>query len=73
MPSDNEFTRILQWPGYRVYRQNIDENEILATLDPLFAQYANERTTDEDFGDFLLRAGVLAPEAPRTIPATVIA
>ncbi len=25
MPSDNEFTRILQWPGYRVYRQEIDE------------------------------------------------
>ena len=30
MPSDNEFTRILQWPGYRVYRQKIDEkNKIL--------------------------------------------
>jgi hypothetical protein len=27
---DNEFTRILQWPGYRVYRQKIDEkNKIL--------------------------------------------
>jgi transposase len=30
LPSDNEFTRILQWPGYRVYRQRIDEkNKIL--------------------------------------------
>ena len=30
LPNDNEFTRILQWPGYRVYRQNIDEkNKIL--------------------------------------------
>jgi transposase len=30
LPSDNEFTRILQWPGYRVYRQQIDEkNKIL--------------------------------------------
>ena len=30
MPSDNEFTRILQWPGYRVYRHQIDEkNKIL--------------------------------------------
>ena len=30
MPSDNEFTRILQWPGYRVYQQSIDEqNKIL--------------------------------------------
>ena len=30
MPNDNEFTRILQWPGYRVYRNKIDEkNKIL--------------------------------------------
>jgi transposase len=30
LPSDNEFTRILQWPGYRVYRQRIDEkNQVL--------------------------------------------
>jgi transposase len=25
LPTDNEFTRILQWPGYRVYRQEINE------------------------------------------------
>lgn len=25
MPTDNEFTRILRWPGYRVYRQEINE------------------------------------------------
>ena len=30
MPTDNEFTRILRWPGYRVYRHEIDEkNKIL--------------------------------------------
>ena len=30
MPTDNEFTRILQWPGYRVYRHVIDEkNKVL--------------------------------------------
>jgi transposase len=30
LPTDNEFTRILQWPGYRVYRHEIDEkNKIL--------------------------------------------
>ena len=30
MPTDNEFTRILQWPGYRVYQQRIDEkNKVL--------------------------------------------
>jgi len=27
LPTDNEFTRILQWPGYRVYRQEIDEKK----------------------------------------------
>jgi transposase len=31
LPSDNEFTRLLQWPGYRVYRQEIDEKN--KTLD----------------------------------------
>jgi transposase len=25
LPTDNEFTKILSWPGYRVYRQEIDE------------------------------------------------
>ena len=25
MPTDNEFTRILSWPGYRVYRHEVDE------------------------------------------------
>jgi transposase len=31
LPSDNEFTKILQWPGYRVYRHEIDEKN--KTLD----------------------------------------
>jgi len=31
LPSDNEFTRILQWPGYRVYRHEVDEKS--KTLD----------------------------------------
>ena len=26
MPTDNEFTRILGWPGYRVYQHEIDES-----------------------------------------------
>ena len=32
MPSDNEFTRILEWPGYRVYRHEIDEKKKLLEL-----------------------------------------
>jgi sulfite reductase (NADPH) hemoprotein beta-component len=55
----------------RLYRENIDEAEILASLDPLFAHYAADRSHDEGFGDFLLRAGALT--APRSIPAEVIA
>jgi len=31
MPTESEFTRILQWPGYRVYRLEIDEEN--KTLD----------------------------------------
>jgi transposase len=27
LPTDNEFTRILQWPGYHVYRHAIDEKK----------------------------------------------
>ncbi|HUA79485.1 MAG TPA: assimilatory sulfite reductase (NADPH) hemoprotein subunit [Dyella sp.] len=44
----------------RVVRENIDEAEILAELDALFARYAVERHDDERFGDFLVRSGVLA-------------
>ncbi len=44
----------------KLYRENIDEAEILAALDPLFARYANERIDDERFGDFVIRAGIVA-------------
>lgn len=57
----------------QVYRENVDEATILDTLDPLFARYAAERAQDEGFGDFLLRAGVLAPPPTRPIAATVLA
>ncbi|MDR3387171.1 MAG: assimilatory sulfite reductase (NADPH) hemoprotein subunit [Rudaea sp.] len=55
----------------RLYRENIDEAGILASLDPVFARYAAERADGEGFGDFLLRVGALA--APQSIPAEVIA
>jgi sulfite reductase (NADPH) hemoprotein beta-component len=44
----------------KLYRENIDEQEILASLDPLFERYAGERTEDERFGDFLIRIRVVA-------------
>lgn len=43
----------------RLYRENIDEDTIIAALDPLFARYAAERERDEHFGDFCVRAGVI--------------
>ncbi|MEE9320922.1 MAG: NADPH-dependent assimilatory sulfite reductase hemoprotein subunit [Granulosicoccus sp.] len=42
-----------------LYRENIDEEEILAALKPLFEQYAQERNDTERFGDFLVRADVV--------------
>lgn len=54
------------------YRENIRENDILATLDDLFARYASERDADEGFGDFLVRSKLVSPP-PRRIPLRVLA
>ncbi|WP_322998871.1 assimilatory sulfite reductase (NADPH) hemoprotein subunit [Castellaniella sp.] len=43
----------------RLYRENIDETEILGSLDTLFADYAGQRQPQEAFGDFLMRTGVV--------------
>jgi sulfite reductase (NADPH) hemoprotein beta-component len=54
-----------------LYRENINEEQILGALDPLFGRYAAERTADEGFGDFLHRAGEIdLPPYPthRSIP-----
>jgi sulfite reductase (NADPH) hemoprotein beta-component len=41
----------------KIYKENIGEEEILATLEPLFEQYAKERNEGEHFGDFVIRKG----------------
>ena len=46
-----------------LHRENIDQAQILDTLDALFKRYSLEREADEDFGDFFWRAGLLASEA----------
>jgi len=64
-----------------LYRENIDEAQILAALDPLFADYAREREHGEGFGDYLLRSGVVAiPDRDRrdtapfpSIPIEIVA
>jgi len=45
----------------RLYRKNLNEADILGTLDKLFADYAEQAQADEGFGDFLVRTGVVAP------------
>lgn len=42
-----------------LYRENIDEPTILATLDAAFARFAAERQRGERFGDFAWRAGLV--------------
>jgi sulfite reductase (NADPH) hemoprotein beta-component len=43
-----------------LYRENLDEPELLAALDPLLAAWSAGRAPNEAFGDFLHRSGRLA-------------
>ncbi|MFG1173557.1 assimilatory sulfite reductase (NADPH) hemoprotein subunit [Erwiniaceae bacterium CAU 1747] len=45
----------------RMYRENINEAEILATLDELIGRWSKEREADEGFGDFTIRTGIVRP------------
>ncbi|BCS50849.1 sulfite reductase [NADPH] hemoprotein beta-component [Aeromonas jandaei] len=45
----------------RMYRENITEPQILAELDTLIGRWASEREPGEGFGDFVIRAGIVAP------------
>jgi sulfite reductase (NADPH) hemoprotein beta-component len=42
-----------------LYRENVDEPAILATLDAAFARFAAERHPGERFGDYAWRAGLV--------------
>jgi sulfite reductase (NADPH) hemoprotein beta-component len=39
----------------KIYKENIDEAEILSSLDELFGTYASGRLVNETFGDFAIR------------------
>ena len=41
----------------KLYRENIDEAQIIAELTPIFERFAKERQPGEHFGDFTIRAG----------------
>jgi sulfite reductase (NADPH) hemoprotein beta-component len=43
----------------RLYRENIGEAAILATLDELLGHYAQGRQPGEHFGDYVIRAGIV--------------
>ena len=44
----------------KIYRENIGEEEILGELGPILKRYAKERDDKEHFGDFVIRAGIVA-------------
>jgi sulfite reductase (NADPH) hemoprotein beta-component len=45
----------------RMYRENINEDEILNEIDLLVGRWAEERNGGEGFGDFTVRAGIVKP------------
>jgi len=45
----------------KIYRENVTEPEILFILKPMIRHYALERLEGERFGDFVIRAGYIAP------------
>ena len=53
---DREGTRIP-----KMYRENISEEEIMAELDSLIGKWAKERNGNESFGDYVIRAEIVAP------------
>jgi sulfite reductase (NADPH) hemoprotein beta-component len=44
----------------KLHRRDLDADGIIAALTPLFAAYATDRQDNERFGDFVIRAGIVA-------------
>jgi sulfite reductase (NADPH) hemoprotein beta-component len=44
----------------KLYAEDLEHAAIVAALDPIFAAYAADRQKDERFGDFTIRAGLVA-------------
>ncbi|WP_417618758.1 assimilatory sulfite reductase (NADPH) hemoprotein subunit [Oceanisphaera sp.] len=45
----------------RMYKENITDTQIMQELDELIGRWAAERNSGEGFGDFVIRAGIIAP------------
>ncbi|KAI9207491.1 sulfite reductase [Polychytrium aggregatum] len=43
----------------KIYKESLNEEEILCELRPIVKRYALERRTGEHFGDFVIRAGIV--------------
>ncbi|MFP3360467.1 sulfite reductase, partial [Planococcus sp. SIMBA_143] len=41
----------------KLYKENIGEEEILASLKPILFNYAKDKEENEHFGDYVIRAG----------------
>ena len=44
----------------KLHARDVDGDAIVASLRPVFAAYATDRTNNESFGDFVIRAGIVA-------------
>ncbi|MEM7776607.1 MAG: NADPH-dependent assimilatory sulfite reductase hemoprotein subunit [Pseudomonadota bacterium] len=45
----------------KLFANDVNGDAIVAQLDPMFERYAKERDDGERFGDFVVRAGIVAP------------
>ncbi|QPG77379.1 hypothetical protein FOA43_004792 [Brettanomyces nanus] len=45
----------------KLYKTNVDEDQAINTLVPLFGRWAKEREEGEHFGDYVIRAGIIKP------------
>lgn len=44
----------------KIYRESVDEQEIINILRPMIKSYAHERLDGEHFGDFVIRKGIIS-------------
>jgi sulfite reductase (NADPH) hemoprotein beta-component len=44
----------------KLFAEDLEHDAIVAALDPVFAAYARDRQKGERFGDFTIRAGIVA-------------
>ncbi len=50
-----------------LYKEMLDEDQILTELSRIIGFYADERNKDERFGDFIIRKEIIAPSQEVTV------